>query len=380
MPRLLFITTIHRTLGSHIYPLTKHFCSLGWQVDGAAHGVHEHHGALDEYDHLFEITWSRNPFDPRNWVLAIPQLVSLIRNGNYDLVHVHTPVAAFITRLAMRLHMNGNKPKIIYTAHGFHFYSGGSLWKNIAFTSLEKLAGRWTDHLIVINLEDYYAANKYHLVRDNNVHHMPGIGINTDHYAREKVAREEIHSVREEHGLLPGDHLILRVAEFIPRKRHADAIRAFARLERLDVHFILAGSGRLMDRMQELVIKLNCSDNVHFLGRRDDIRTLICASDALILPSEQEGLPVCVLEALSLGVPVVGTDVRGTRELLEGGIGFLVKVRDVDGLANAMRWILDNPEEAKVMGQRGREKARKYELQNILRMHEDLYAQVLGES
>lgn len=328
MPRLLMVTTIPNTLRAFLLPFARHFRSLGWRVDAMARGVSTFQECLDAFDHVWDVEWSRNPLDPWNVAKAPNTIRNVVKREGYDLVHVHTPVAAFVTRYALRGLRNSGKPVVIYTAHGFHFYEGGPPVRNAAFLSLEKLAGRWMDYLVVINRDDESAAKRYALAPPGKVCYMPGIGVDTDCYSH--VSENDIRRVYQELGLTAEHQLFLMVAEFNPRKRHRDVLEALAKLNRGSVHLALAGKGRLFEEMKQLTKKLGIGSQVHFLGYRRDIPVLIRASLATILPSEREGLPRSVMESLCLGVPVIGSRIRGTRELLDGGSGILVDVGDVD--------------------------------------------------
>ncbi|NEP28131.1 glycosyltransferase, partial [Moorena sp. SIO3I6] len=132
-------------------------------------------------------------------------------------------------------------------------------------------------------------------------------------------------------------------------------------------------------QMQDLASALGIKHQVHFLGFRRDIPTLIQASVATLLVSEQEGLPRSVMESLCLETPVIGTNIRGTRDLLAGDSGLLVEVGDIKGIAQAMTWVLDHPEDALAMGKRGREHMSAYDLQNILELHEALYSEAISD-
>ncbi len=332
---------------------------------------------LDAFDRLWDVEWSRNPLDLRNFLSAPQQVLQVCTEQEYDLVHVSTPVAAFVTRYALKDWRKKGKQKVIYTAHGFHFYSGGALLKNAIFLRLEWLAGRWTDYLVVINHEDEQAAKRYHIVLPEQVRYMPGIGVDAQYYNPSAVSEMEVEKLRQDLGLTPEISLFLSLSEFIPRKRNEDILRAFARLGRSEVHLAFAGEGPLLEEMQYLASKLGIHHQVHFLGFRQDVPVLIRASVATLMSSSQEGLPRSVMESMSLEIPVIGTEIRGTRDLLEGGYGILVKVGDVKGLTQAMAWVLDHPEEAQAMARRGRERITHYELQLILKLHETLYAEAL---
>ena len=135
-----------------------------------------------------------------------------------------------------------------------------------------------------------------------------------------------------------------------------------------------------MEPMKDLAIKKGIGANVHFLGYRNDIPVLMRASLATILPSEQEGLPRCAMESLSLEVPVIATNIRGTSELLADGAGIVYQVGDIEGLANAMQYIINNPSTAQEMGRVGRKAVlEEYDLGIIIQMHEQLYNRALQE-
>ncbi len=379
MNRILFVTTIPGTLRAFLLPFAQHFRAKGWQVDAMAQGISNCAKCLHSFDRVWEVEWSRNPLDPQNLIIAPPQIRKAIAQQDYDIVHVHTPVAAFVTRYALNNLRQQGRPKVIYTAHGFHFYRGGKPLKNLSFLALEKLAGRWTDYLVVINREDEEAAKRYGLVPAERVCYTPGIGVDTDYYSPGNVPEAEVVRVRQELGLSLETPLFLSIAEFNPGKRHQDILKALARLSRSEVHLAFAGTGPLMEQMQLLASDLNIQSQVHFLGYRQDVPALICASTATLLASEREGLPRSVMESLCLEIPVIGTQTRGIQDLLEGDCGLIVNLGDVEELAEAMARILDRPEEAKMMGKRGRERMKGYEVRQIIKLYDRLYATALGE-
>mgnify|MGYP006267027101 CR=1 FL=1 len=381
MNRLLIVTTIGSTLRSFLLPFAYHFRSQGWQVDGIAKGVSTYPECLQAFDRILEIEWSRNPLDPRNFMATLRVIKEAIAEGQYDIVHVHTPVAAFMSRYALKDLRKQGKCLVIYTAHGFHFHRGGKPLKNAIFLTLEKLAGAWTDYLVVINREDELAAKRHRLLPEDRIRYMPGIGVDLNYYNPNAVSESEVARVRQELGITKETPLFLTVASFDPGKRHRDLIPAFAALNRPEVHLALAGPGSIsrVEEMRQLASDLGVKERVHFLGRRRDIPTLVRASVATILVSEREGLPRSLLESLSLETPRIGPQIRGIQELLEGGCGLLVEVGDRKGLAEAMAWMLAHPEDVQAMGKRGRERMADYDLQQILKLHEDLYVQAMNQ-
>lgn len=377
MAKLLQVTTVPLTLRAFLLPIPRHFRAKGWQVDAMASGIADCPECKEAFDAVHEVRWTRNPLNLRPLNAAVRQVRAVVQQGEYDLVHVHTPVAAFVARFALRKMRLSGKPKLLYTAHGFHFHSGGHPLKNGLFRRLEKIAGRWTDMLIVINREDERAALCHHLVPPERLRYLPGVGIDTAQYDPEQVASEQVQAVRAELGLQPEERLFLMVAEFNPGKRHADALHAFHRLNRAGTHLAFAGQGRTLKTMMRLAASLSLGGRVHFLGFRRDVPVLLRASVASLLPSEREGLPRSVMESLSLQVPVIGADIRGVRDLLSDGSGWLHPVGDVHRIAEAMAHVLDHPEEAFQKGLRGREKMKEYDLQRILHLHETIYEELL---
>ncbi|MCC6417364.1 MAG: glycosyltransferase family 4 protein [Gemmataceae bacterium] len=378
MPSLLMVTTVPETLRAFLLPFADHFRQQGYRLDALARGVSQDADCVRAFDHVWDVDWTRNPLSPGN-LRAARQVREIVARAGYDLVHVHTPVAAFGTRFALRGLRRTGRPRVLYTAHGFHFYQGGPRVRCAVFRTLERVAAQWTDYLIVINREDEEAARRYRLAAPGRLRYMPGIGVDTTRYGSASVPESAVAHRREELGLSPSDALLLMVAEFIPRKRHRDVLQAFARLNRRDGVLALAGTGPLLEKMKGLASVLGIADRVRFLGFRRDIPALARAAAALLLPSEQEGLPRSVMEAMAMGVPVIGSRIRGMTDLLEDGCGLLVPVGDVAGLAQAMTRILDHPQEARAMGERARRRAADYDLRHIIALHETLYDEALRE-
>jgi glycosyltransferase involved in cell wall biosynthesis len=379
MPRLLVVSTVPRTLRLFIFPLARYFQSQGWTVDAAASGVTAAGDCVEVFDEVQEVNWTRNPMDLRNLVAGPRMIRDIVSRGNYDVVHVHTPVAALVTRYALR-RRPAARPVVIYTAHGFHFHGGGNSVKNWIFRSLEKLAGRWTDYLIVMNEYDEAEARKRRFVPPDRLRYMSGIGIDTGFYSMERVSEESVKAVRDELRLPDDAPMFLMIAEFNSGKRHVDALRAFARIcQDSQVFLVCVGEGPLRASMEKLAVDLGISDRCRFLNERWDIPVVIRASTATLLPSVREGLPRCVMESLCLERPVIGSDVRGIHELLRDGAGVLVKPMDVDGLAQGMKWVLDNPEAAGSMARVGRGRMNgPYHLSTIQSAHRDLYDEALA--
>ncbi len=378
MKKILMVATIAGTLDGFMLPFVKHFRDLGWQVDALATEMDQNDRCKQEFDNVWSIPWSRSPFEPKNFTVAPSRVREVVIQGGYDLVHVHTPIASFVTRFALKEYWDQPKrPKIFYTTHGFHFHGQGNPITNAIYRKLEMIAGQWTDCLITINEDDRLAAEKYQIVPTEKIRYTPGIGVDTSFYDSSQFTDQEKQKVREDFSLADDDTLILSVAEFTPNKNHRSQLKALKSLNRPDIHIAFAGEGGNRADMEKLSVELGLQDQVHFLGYRRDIPLLISVSDSTVLTSEREGLPRSILEAFCLSTPVIGSNIRGIRDLLAGDCGVLVKYGDTEALAKAMAYIADNKDEAKAMGQRGKVKVGDYDIQKVVAMYDDFYHQAL---
>jgi glycosyltransferase involved in cell wall biosynthesis len=375
-PRVLFATTIAATVRAFLLPLARHFQERGWRVDAIANGIGKDQVCRPAFERVWEAEWSRNPLRPQNFMMA-ERIRNLTIEHGYDIVHVHTPVAAFVTRLGLDSLRHEQRLQVLYTAHGFHFHPMGGSIRNNLFELLERKAANWTDFLIVLNRDDLRAAKEKKLIGLDRLRFMPGIGVDRSRYSNSSVPQSELDRLYAELGISAATPVLLMVAEFTERKRHADAIRAFSKAVQPPAHLMLAGSGPLFEPMKRLAAELGAADRIHFLGNRNDVPVLMKASRTLIVPSSQEGLPRCILEAMSMGVPVIGSRIRGTTELLERNAGLLVDVGDIDQLTQAMQLVLDDGAAAAAMGEAGLQQSEAYDLLHILRMHEELYEEAL---
>ncbi len=376
---LLLVTTIPETLEAFLLPFAEHFRAAGWTVGGMANAARGNAACQRAFDRLHDVAWSRNPLAPAN-LRAAGAVRAVVAAEGYDLVHVHTPVASFVTRYALR--RNPQRPAVVYTAHGFHFHDGGHPLANAVFRILERQAGAWTDELVVINREDEAAARRYGIVPADRLHFIPGIGIDVTGWEARPVPPGAVEAVRAELQMPAAAPLLLMIAEFTPNKRQADALQAFARLPReagggVAPHLVFAGVGPTLDDARRLAEQLGVVDRVHFLGYRRDVPVLLRAADLLLLTSAREGLPRSVMEAMVLGTPVVASDVRGVRDLVGDGHGKLVRVGDVQGLCDAIAYSLAHRREMEQMATRARAHVASYDVGTVLQQYEEVYRAAL---
>ena len=378
-PSLLMVATVSGTIAAFLRPYATHFRGMGWRVDASARGATVDPRLQGFFDQLYELPLSRSISDVGAILRGI-QGVSRTLDRGYDIVHVHTPIAAMVTRAAIRRMPAERRPAVVYTAHGFAFYPHGDRLRNTLFVTAERLAGRWTDRLVVINDEDYSAALNHRIVPRRRLTLMPGIGLDTDWYSRSSLPSGEPSSALLQLGIDPGTPVFTVVGEFTRRKRPFDVVEAFGLMRHRESHLVMLGDGPERPRVEAAIRESGVTGRVHVVGNVEDVRPTVAASTALVLASRTEGLPRCIMEALSLEVPVVTTDARGSADLVLPGAGIVVPVGDVGALARAMDQVLDNPDESRAMAVRGRQRmVERYQLSPLLARHEVLYRELLTD-
>jgi glycosyltransferase involved in cell wall biosynthesis len=374
--RLLIVTTVSSTLTAFLLPYAEYFRGLGWKVDAMANGAEDCGVCRAHFDDVHEMGWSRNPCANFRLLQMMRRVREVAARERYDVVHVHTPVASFILRMALA--GRPKRPRIIYTAHGFHFQPGNNWLANRIYAAAERLAGRTTDLLVTMNRMDQAAAVDQRIVPREKVRYMPGIGLDTNFFRPGCVSTTDVRELRWGFGIRDEAPLFVMIAELHSRKRHEDLIAAFARTRTTEAHLLFVGGGALQPTVEKLAANAGISARVHFAGPRNDVRPYLLAARATVLPSSQEGLPRSIMESLSCGVPVIASDIRGNRDLLEEGGGVLYPVGDIGALVSHLDWFAGNPDQARQMGQTGRIGVGRYSLGVILRQHEQLYAEATG--
>jgi glycosyltransferase involved in cell wall biosynthesis len=377
-PSLLYVATVTDTIRHFLTPYAAHFRALGWRVGAAANGASTDTVLREAFDDVYELPLSRSILDLQSLVRG-ERAISEVLASQPDIVHVHTPIASFLTRLAARSLPETKRPAVAYTAHGFHFYQGGCAATNAVFLTAERVAGRWTDRLVVMNDEDYEAARRNRIIGPGRLVRMPGIGVDTEWYSRSRVDPDEITRARRELRVGPETPLFVAVGELSRRKRMADVVEALALMRHHEAALALAGEGAERQRLEVLAAERGVRNRVHFAGSVADVRPMVGGATALVLASDREGLARAIMEALALEVPVIASTARGNRELVDTDGGFIFPIGDVDHLAAKMDWLVDHPAEGLEMGRCGRERmVERYDLRSLVRLHEDMYRGMLA--
>lgn len=352
----------------------------GYKVDVAANfkqgsitsqeRVEEFIGELKESGReVYHIDVPRSIFKVKDILNSYKEVKKLCNDNQYDIVHCHSPIGGVIARFAARVHRKSGT-KVIYTAHGFHFYQGAPKKNWLLYYPVELLCSRFTDVLITINQEDYTLAKKK--MHAKHIVYVPGIGVDTGKFCIDHTKDSE---KRKELSLNDEDAVILSVGQVSERKNHEVIVRALAKLGGGNVKYVIGGFGEREEYLRDLAKELGVQDQLFILGYRSDVAELLNIADIYAFPSLQEGLPVALMEAMSVGKAVVCSSIRGNTDLIENGCGgFLVAPRDADGFAEAIKKILQDENLKEKMGRINRETIRHFDMAAVDREMEKIYS------
>lgn len=371
--KVLFVATVVKThmMQFHI-PYLKLFQEMGWETAVAARNDYEVPSdcQIPYCDTYYDIPFERAPWKWEN-VRAYRMLKKVIDEGGFDIVHCHTPVGAMIARLASCA-ARKKGTKVIYTAHGFHFFDGAPLMNWLLFYPAERFLAPMTDVLLTINKEDFERAKKK--MRTKRIEYVPGVGIDTNKF---RCAPLDIEAKRRELGYGKEDFLILTVAEMTPNKNHITVLNALALLkdkeEFANIHYLICGRGVMRDALEESAKSLGIADHVNFLGYRTDAPQLYRCSDMFAFVSYREGLSVALMEAMSCGLPIMCTKIRGNTDLIDDDLSGIFTENSPQAVADSILRLYRDPEFRAELGRNAAEKVMIFDEENVLKQVKEIY-------
>lgn len=369
MKKVLFVATVvQKHINVFHIPFLNLFQQEGYKTFVAAsNDTNNSKVTIPHCDEYIEIAFKRNPLHPGN-LLAYLKLKKLIENNEFDIVHCHTPVGGLLGRLAARK-ARKNGTRVLYTAHGFHFYKGAPIKNWMLYYPVEKICSYFTDILITINHEDYSLAKKR--MKAKRIEYVPGVGIDLENINNVIIEKSLL---RNQIGVPDDSFLLVSVGELTHRKNHRIILDAMYQIDNDKIHYAIIGCGKLKDYLYKYARKYGICDRVHFLGYRNDVIEIYKASNLCCFPSIQEGLPVALMEAMACGLPCVASKIRGNIDLMkDANNGFLCDHTDISAFANAIKALVDNFELCQSMGDFNLSNIEKYDIKIILEKFYDIY-------
>lgn len=363
--KILFVATVVKThiMQFHI-PYLIMLRDMGWETAVAAKNDYENPAdcVIPYCDTYYDIPFARVPWKKEN-LQAYRMLKELMEREHFDVIHCHTPVGALIARLAARS-VRKQGTKVVYTAHGFHFFTGAPLINWLLYYPAEKCLAPLTDVLITINQEDYARARKH--LSAKRIEYVPGVGLDTGKFALPDFNQEE---KRRELGFGDRDFLMLTVAEMTRNKNHTTALKAIAQLKHLPeyerLHYLIVGRGEQQPVLEQEATDLGIAEHVHFLGYRSDAQELYRCCDLFVFLSHREGLSLALMEAMSSGMAILCREIRGNTDLIDDGISGVFTENDPVTVSEDMLALLRDEDLRHRLGAGAMEKVKKFDDQAV---------------
>ena len=341
-----------------LIPYFKYFKENGYIVEVASQGDGS---TLTDYDKKYNVDFPRR-INIREFKQAYKQIKKILDENTYDIIFCHSPFGAAITRLAAK-NCKLKNTRVIYMAHGFHFFKGAPLKNWLLFYPIEKYLSKYTSDIITINQEDYKNAQKK---LKSNIYYLNGAGFN---FEKNKLTltKKEKNELRKKYNIKPNDFVMIFPGELNYNKNQIMLINIMKNLNRKhkDIHLLLPGNDCLNGQLQEYV-KNNNIKNIHFLGFCNNIPELLEISNLAVSSSYREGLPVNIMEAMNAGLPIVATNCRGNRDLVNDNNGYLVEPNNIDEFENKILCIYNKEKSLEKIKKYNQNEIKKYALDDVL--------------
>lgn len=346
----------------------------GYSVDVACNTDYPDTNTKEFFDRycnkIFHIPFPIRKLDSKLIFEAYVSLSKILRDGNYDVLHCHSTIAAVIARQCAKKYKK--TLKVVYTSHGFPFYEGNNGTKAKIFKVVENYYSKYTDAIITICNEDYLHAKEMNF---KVVKIMHGVGVNIDRFSNVKINREEY---RKKLGFKNCDKVILSIGELNTNKNHRIVVEAISNLK--DPNIVYAICGREVteigkkEELQQLADRLNV--RIVFLGFRKDIPEVCYSADIGALPSYKEGLGLSGIEMLAAGLPVVGSNRQGIKDYVVDGVtGFLANPENSNSFSEAIAkcFVLAKQDDVKDIC---KEKAKEFDVIQAKNVIDSVYREV----
>lgn len=366
MKKILFVATLSIHFQCFYLPYFDFLKKNGWEVSSACFDPVDMPGC----DKTYAILMDRLPYSVKN-IFGYKQLKQVINNNKFDVVHCSTPMAGVLTRIAAKK-ARKHGAKVIYTAHGFHFFKGAPLFNWLIYFPVEQFLSRKTDCLITINGEDYKTA-KNHLIADQTVI-VHGVGYDKEKFI--KPGADKKSYLRSVYGYSDKAVLLVYVAELNGNKNQTLLIKALKMLadENEELRLLLVGPDRTGGKTHAFAKNAGLEDRVTFFGQRKDVCEILSMCDLAVASSRREGLPVNIMESLACGLPVVATDNRGHRELIKDGHnGYLVQPDDCVALTQKITQLIQDKALYNRLSKNAGESVEDYAIERVLEEVKGIY-------
>lgn len=363
MKKVLFVASVMEHIKVFHIPYLNYFRGMGYEIYVATKDDEK----IEICDKYIVIPFERSPLKKNNFI-AYKKLRELFKTENFDVIHCHTPVAAFLTRIAAR-NVREKGTKVIYTAHGFHFFKGAPLLNWLIYFPVEWVSSFFTDVLITINKEDYAFAQKH--LHAKEIKYIPGVGLDTEKIFNTSIDRTK---KRKEIGISEDDFAVLSIGELNDNKNHETILKAISLTKDKSIKYVICGRGSKEEYLKNVAKQLGMEEKLILLGYRMDIAEICKACDLFAFPSKREGLPVSLMEAMAAGLPCVVSKIRGNSDLIEDGIaGYSCLPCDVEMFCKRIVELKNDIPLRMKMKDNNIETVKKFDIKNLKKEMEIIY-------
>lgn len=381
MKKILFVATVQSHIMNFHVPYLEYWANRGYEVHVATKMNKKEYKETEltlGYVKWHQIDFDRNPFSKYS-IIALKQLKQLMKANEYELVHVHTPVGSILGRLAAKF--TGTK-NIVYTAHGFHFYKGAPIMNWLVYYPIEKFMARWTDSIITINQEDYLLAKKKFKTRKNgNVFKVDGVGIDLNKYKTTDIEDKDFKSTI---GINRDDFVVSIIGELNNNKNHMQLIKSVEKVKEKhkNLKCLIVGNGENEKTIREYIEKKSLNESILLLGFRRDIPNILSITDVVVSMSKREGLPKNIMEAMAAGKAIIGTEIRGNKDLIKDhSNGYLVEIDDINKTSEYIEKLMLNKSIVDEFSKQSIIDAQKYDIKTVINyVDKEIYIKLIGEN
>ncbi len=382
MKKALIITTVSGFLLQFERENVRILQDLGYEVHYATNMSNPKYFFTDEEQAGLNVIWHdipicQSPFHIFKNFRAFRMVQALIKKEHISLIHCNNPVGGVIGRLAARKDY-GWVIKVIYTAHGFHFYKGAPLPAGWIYEAVERSLAHLTDALVVINREDYQNARKFTLKKNGILRRIPGVGLDMEVFT--PYTDQHRLKNRQKLGIPEDAFFLVCVGELNKNKNQQIIVKVLEKMresgtESRPVFCAICGEGRERKNLEKSISKAGLEDQIVLYGYCHPIAPVMGCADAMIFPSHREGMGMAALEALAMGVPVIAADNRGTREyMLHKENGWLCAPDDTDEYVRGIMYLMDlGPDEMREMRKTCRESVKEFSKERTDNIMQSLY-------
>ena len=409
--RVLFVATVGGFVPqfemNDVKILKEYGCDIHYAADFNNPMYSYDEKILDEYGIIkHQVNLEKSPYKIIKNFKALIAIKKIIKKERIDIIHCHTPVGGVLARLAAQ--QKHRKLKVIYTAHGFHFYKGAPFRNWCIYYPVERFLAKKTDVIITINEEDYCLAQKFTLRENGKVYKIPGVGLDLNKFCPEVM--DESYKDRNNENLNEKENLenkkniisdkkenkenikntvlnkkdnkfeIITVGELNKNKNHKVIIEAIQLLNRNDIYYTVYGRGKNKEKLERLIKSMNLESYVCLKGYMSEPETVLKKADCFAFPSLREGLGMAALEAMACKLPIIAGDNRGTREYMKHGYnGIVCSSNDPKEYAKAIEFLAFNKEKRVYMGENARITAQSYGMKRTEEIMKQIYSTLISE-